>query len=207
MPPKGNNMSHEESQEIKPVVQKLIFGYDTETCGIPNWKIPSDDPSQPHLVQLAAQLVNAETREVVDSMDVIIKPDGWEIPQETIDIHGITMEMAEKEGIPEQEALEMFLAMRGDHERVAYNKTFDQRIVRIACKRYLSEEAMEKWAVKEDHHCSMMMAKKSMGVKSVKLVDAYKHFKGVEMEGNHNAMADTKACLDVYFGVIDSQEV
>lgn len=191
----------EQQEQTSPT---LILSYDTETTGIPDWKIPSDSPDQPHLVSLAAILVNAETREVVDSMDVIIKPDGWEIPQETIDIHGITMEIADKEGIPEQEALEVFLAMRGDHERVAYNKTFDQRIIRIASKRYLTEEAMEKWAVKEDHHCAMMMAKKAMGVKSVKLVDAYKHFKGVEMEGNHNAMADAKACLDVYFAVIDS---
>lgn len=192
----------EVEQEAAPV---LLFGYDTETTGIPNWKVPSDSPEQPHLVSLAAVLVNAETREVVDSMDVIIRPDGWEIPEETIAIHGITMERAEKEGIPEQEALEMFLKMRGDHERVAYNKTFDQRIIRIACKRYLPEADMDKWAVKEDHHCSMMMAKKQIGVKSVKLVDAYKHFKGVEMEGNHNAMADTKASMDVYFACLDAQ--
>lgn len=103
----------EQQEQTSPT---LILSYDTETTGIPDWKIPSDSPDQPHLVSLAAILVNAETREVVDSMDVIIKPDGWEIPQETIDIHGITMEIAEKEGIPEQEALEMFLAMRGDHE-------------------------------------------------------------------------------------------
>lgn len=197
-----NQVQQQEEVQAEP---KFILSYDTETTGIPNWKVPSDSPEQPHLVQLAATLVNVDTREVVDSMDVIIKPDGWEIPEETIAIHGITMEQAEKEGIPEQEALEMLLAMRGDHERVAYNKTFDQRIIRIACKRYLSEEAIDKWAVKEDHHCSMRMAKAVIGGKQPKLVEAYKHFKGVDMEGNHNAMADTNASTEVYFGCLDAQ--
>lgn len=193
-----------QQQEEAQEQSKYLLSYDTETTGIPNWKVPSDSPEQPHLVSLAAILVNAETREIVESMDVIVKPDGWEIPEETIAIHGITMEQAEKEGIPEKEALEMFLKMRGDHERVAFNKTFDQRIVRIACKRYLDEEQIEKWAVKDDHHCSMRMAKSVIGGKQPKLVEAYKHFTGEEMQGNHNAMADTEASMVVYWGAVDA---
>lgn len=199
-----DNQVQQAEEVTEQEAPKFLLSYDTETTGIPNWKVPSDSPEQPHLVQLAAILVNAETREVVNSMDVIIKPDGWEIPEETIAIHGITMEKAEKEGIPEKEALEKLLAMRGDHERVAFNKTFDQRIIRIACKRYLDEEAIEKWAVKEDHHCAMRMAKSVIGGKQPKLVEAYKHFTGTEMEGNHNAMADTEACMKVYWGAVDN---
>jgi DNA polymerase-3 subunit epsilon len=40
---------------------KLAF--DTETTGIPDWKMPSESEYQPHLVQLAAILVDADTRE------------------------------------------------------------------------------------------------------------------------------------------------
>lgn len=195
-----NQVQQQEEAQEQP---KYLLSYDTETTGIPNWKVPSDSPEQPHLVSLAAILVNAETREIVESMDVIVKPDGWEIPEETIAIHGITMEQAEKEGIPEKEALEMFLKMRGDHERVAFNKTFDQRIVRIACKRYLDEEQIEKWAVKDDHHCSMRMAKSVIGGKQPKLVEAYKYFTGEEMQNNHNAMADAEASMTVYWGAVD----
>ena len=182
---------------------KFLLHYDVETTGFPDWKVPSDDPIQPHIVQLAAILCNAETKEVVESIDVIIKPEGWVIPQSTTDIHGISTRHALDVGIPEKEACLMLvnmLEMAGPTERVAYNKTFDQRIIRIALKRYFpGSDALDRWAIKEDHHCAMRMAKQAIGGKNPKLVDAYKHFTGNTLENAHNAMADTRACMDVYF--------
>lgn len=191
-----------------------ILFFDTETTGLPVWKEPSGSDKQPHLVQLAAILCNADTREIIDTMDVIIKPDGWEIPQVTIDVHGITNEMALKVGIPEKQALEQFLELRGDVDRVAYNKTFDQRIIRIATKRYSTDEVIEKWAIKDDFHCAMMLAKpivkcpaKTKGkFKTPKLQEAYKHFFGEEFDGAHNAMADTEACMKVYWACIGDED-
>jgi DNA polymerase-3 subunit epsilon len=185
---------------------KTVLIYDTETTGLPVWKEPSGSVNQPHLVQLGATLVDVETQLVIASMDVIIKPDGWVIPDEVAAIHGITTEKALAVGIPEKLALEMFLAMRADAERVAYNKTFDQRIIRIAAKRYLDEAAQEKWAIKEDHHCAMQMARKDIGGKQPPLIEAYKHYTGKELESAHSAMADTLACKDVYFSIINAQE-
>jgi DNA polymerase-3 subunit epsilon len=185
---------------------KTLLMYDTETTGLPNWKTPSGGDDQPHMVQIGALLVNAETKEIIKELDVIIKPDGWVIPQETIDVHGITNEHAAEVGIPEKEAIQMLLDMHTSYlgcERVAYNKTFDQRIVRIGLKRFFDEPTQEKWAIKEDHHCAMRMAQKAAGIKSLKLVDAYKHFTGEEMEGAHNAMADTKGCMTVYFACLE----
>ncbi|AUR93130.1 exonuclease [Vibrio phage 1.183.O._10N.286.48.B7] len=178
---------------------KTIFTYDTETTGIPNWKVPSDSPEQPHLVQLAGVLSNAETGEEIQSMNVIIKPDGWEIPEEVTAVHGITTEYALEHGIPEGMAVAMLHMIRGEAERVAYNKTFDQRIIRIAMKRYMSEECIEKWAVKDDHHCAMRMAQKELGGKNPKLVDAYKAICGKDLVNAHSAMADTLAAQEIFF--------
>ena len=177
---------------------KKIFVYDTETTGLPNWKEPSESEVQPHLVQLAGVLVDFETEEVIQSIDVIIKPDGWEIPTETSDIHGITTEYALEHGVSEMFAVAMLKMICGDATRIAYNKTFDQRIIRIAMKRYMSEEAIEQWAVKDDHLCAMQMARKHMGGKMPKLAEAYKAICGKELINAHSAMADTLAAKDIY---------
>ena len=184
---------------------KPLFSYDTETTGLPEWQLPSDDPAQPHIVQLAATLVHPITGKTIQTLDCIIKPEGWVIPNETIDIHGITNEQAMDEGIPENLALEMFLAMRANYERIAYNKTFDQRIIRIAAKRYSDEPTMEKWAIKDDHHCSMRMAQSVLGGRNPKLVDSYKALTGKTLEGAHNALNDTNASTEVYFAVLKKE--
>lgn len=182
-------------------MESLIF-FDTETTGLPDWKAQSGEKHQPHIVQLAAVQVDAETKKIIQSIDLIVKPDGWEIPQDTIDIHGITNEIALEVGIDERDVLEIFLNLWRGSKRVAYNTTFDNRIIRIATKRYSDEETIDYWK-NGDYACAMITSKKAMGVKSVKLVDAYKHFTGEELEGAHSAMADTLACMQVFFAVED----
>lgn len=183
-------------------IVKTITGYDTETTGLPNWKTPSGGDDQPHIVQIGAVKVNAETEAMVDELNLIIKPDGWVIPEETIEVHGITNEFALEHGIDEKIAIQMLLDFVGEDERVAFNKTFDQRIVRIGLKRFFDEETQDKWALKDNHYCSMQMARKAIGGKNPKLVDAYKHFTGKDMEGAHDALADAKGCMSVYFACL-----
>jgi DNA polymerase-3 subunit epsilon len=187
----------------------LVCAYDLETTGLPDWKNPSDSHHQPHIVQLAGILADDDTGKIISSLDLIIQPDGWEIPQEVTDIHGITNEMANQVGVNEADAVALFLQMVGGAKRLAHNRTFDQRIIRIATKRYFPENVQEQWAEKENHDCTMLMAKPIMqlepkgryGYKSPKLSEAYLHFMGKELEDAHSAMADARACLDIYFAM------
>ena len=183
-----------------------ILFTDTETTGMPDWKVPSGSEHQPHIVQLAAVLANEETKKVVSSFDVIIKPDGWEIPADMTEIHGISHELAMEVGVPEKLAVSMLFEMcKGAEKRVAHNRTFDQRIVRIAAKRYFDDEEIDLWAIKDDFDCTMLMSKSIMkmpakrGYKNPKLKEAYKHFTGKTMVGAHNAMNDTRACMEIYW--------
>jgi DNA polymerase-3 subunit epsilon len=184
----------------------FVIAYDTETTGLPNWKEPSGDPSQPHLVQIAALVANIETRKVVASIDLIIKPDGWEIPVETSEIHGITTEFALEHGVPEAEAYAIFMSLWGGKLRVAHNRTFDQRIIRIATKRYGTSEQEDAWGDKETHACTMLLSRASVGLKKApKLAEAYLHYTGKDLENAHSALADATACLDVYFALLDER--
>lgn len=179
----------------------LAVVFDTETTGLPAFKEPSESPLQPHLVQLAANLVDQDSGIVIQSMDVIIKPDGWIIPEEVVEKHGITTEYALAVGIPEKQALEMFLALWAGRTRVAHNTTFDNRIIRIATKRYCSEAVIDAWQAGE-YECTMQRARKVMAMgKPPTLAEAYKHFTGNELENAHSAMPDTNACMEIHFAL------
>ncbi|HEX4843172.1 MAG TPA: 3'-5' exonuclease [Limnobacter sp.] len=187
-----------------------ILFFDTETTGLPVWSSPSDAPEQPHLVELAAVLVNTNTLETHQTLSVIVRPDGWTIPQETIDVHGITNEVAQQVGVPEKLAVQMLLALvAGADKRVCYNRTFDQRIIRIALKRYGFDEAtQEEWARTDDFECAMLRAKAHLKLgKQCKLSEAFESIMGVPMAGAHRAMTDTRACLDIYLAMRGALEI
>lgn len=194
---------------------KPIIFYDTETTGLPDWKVPSDSEHQPHMVQLGAILADEETRKVISTLDVIIAPNGWAIPAEVSEIHGITEDIAKQVGVNEEDAIVLFTQMWGGAKRVAHNKTFDQRIIRIGLKRYGHPETlMDEWADKDSHECTMLMAKPIMqllpknkyGFKSPKLEEAYEYFTGKKLENAHTALADAQACMEVYWAMQDLKE-
>lgn len=179
-----------------------ILGFDTETTGIPLWKEPSEHEGQPHIVQLAGILVDSESREVISQMDVIVRPDGWIIPDDVAAIHGITTERAMDEGIPEPDALEQFLELyRQCQLRVAHNTTFDNRLIRIALKRFQPDLISdEEWKDNSRYYCTLVNCKKIMGGnKGHTLSEAYKHFTGNDLVDAHSALADAKACLQIYW--------
>lgn len=192
----------------------ILFVYDAETTGFPLWNEPSDHPDQPHLVQLAAAMVDSETRDVIQSLDVIIKPDGWVITEETSKVHGITQEYAESVGIPERMAVQVFYQLwLRCNGRAAHNEQFDQRILRIALKRYFPE-TIDHWKAGKAEctarlatpFCQLpptekMKAAGRFHYKTPNLSEAYKYFMGEELKGAHNAMVDVKACMDVWFAI------
>src|ERR1700730_4702493 len=88
-----------------------ILFYDTETSGLPQWSLPSEDPSQPHITQLAAELCDEDSGTVLAYMDFLIKPEGWTIPPELEALTGITNERANLFGVPIAQVLPIFLDM------------------------------------------------------------------------------------------------
>lgn len=193
---------------------RTVLGFDSETTGIPDWKSPSGGEHQPHLVELAAKLVDVQTKEILGSIDSIIKPAGWTIPDDVIQVHGITNEVADTEGHDEKQTLLDFLELwKAADIRVAHNQNFDERIIRIAIKRYLDDDVAEDWK-QGAKACTALLAKPIMqlppknrwGFKMPKLEEAYRYFIGKELQGAHRAMNDTDACLDIYFAITNQQD-
>lgn len=113
-----------------------ICFFDCETTGVPakgkEWD--KDFNEFPHVVQLAWSIGDNER-------SFIIKPDGYEIPAETTEIHGITTERAIAEGVPFPEVVEMFLADAEDAPLVcAHNIYFDSSIIKANVLRYMGKE-------------------------------------------------------------------
>lgn len=193
---------------------KPITVFDTETTGLPDWKSPSGSESQPHLVQLGVIQFNPDTGDETASLDLIIRPDDWEIPEDVTKIHGITQEMAMDVGVDERMAINMLMEMWRAGPRVAHNRTFDQRIIRIALKRYeYPDHLIEMWGDKDTFEDTMLMAKPLMqlgkkgkyGYKPPKLEEAYKHFTGKDLENAHTAMGDARATKELYLAIREYQ--
>lgn len=190
--------------------------YDTGTTGMPLWDKPSDHPDQPHLVQLAACRVDLDTRKVISSINLIVRPNGWDIPKEVSAIHGITADFAMQVGVDEGAALGVFLDMWGGIKRIGHNEGFDARIIRIAQRRHL-DDGLDKWKGSEAE-CTATLATPIVkcpptakmlkaGRKHYKkptLSEAYQHFMGTPLDGAHDAMVDVQACMDIYFAIKES---
>jgi len=192
----------------------LRLPLDTETTGIPLWREPSDDPRQPHLVDICA-LLYGEDGALIDSFEAMIRPDGWTIPSDVIAIHGITQEMAMDLGISERDALDGFMAL---HDRaglrIAHSASFDDRILRIAIARYRGKDAADAFKAVPSYCTATMcrsilnlppteaQAKKtSFKTRVPTVAEALLHFTGEELVGGHRARPDAEACARVYWAM------
>ena len=191
-----------------------ILFFDTETTGLPLFKEPSGSEGQPHMVELAG-LRYTQEGVLVGAVSQIIKPEGWVIPQETIDVHGITNEIAHEKGSSEVLSLAAFMALyEGCSLRVAHNLNFDNRIIRIALMRYAGEEEANAFKALPGE-CTALLSKpvcklpptEAMKRSSFKnnyktptLAEAFKFLSGgKELGTQHRAFDDAQACARVYF--------
>lgn len=109
---------------------KYLF-FDTETTGLPkDWKAPVTNLNNwPRLVQLAYELYDDEGYKITEA-NYIIKPEGFFIPKEASNIHGISHERALKEGEILLSVLNNFAEIiKNSDTLVAHNMSFDEKII------------------------------------------------------------------------------
>jgi len=198
----------------------MILIYDTETNGIHyGFKNKSiTDPGHPHLVQVSALVVDEVDRRIHQSINLVVKPNGWSIPEETVQVHGITESYATDWGLEEQNVLEVLLRLWAGAdplplERVAHNSEFDKNVIATAIARHFGTgDLLDLWLEGRDF-CTMRSAKSIVQaqtkpnaqgktrLKNPKLTEAYEHFFGESYDRAHTANADVVATMNVYFAL------
>lgn len=182
----------------------MILVFDTETTGV---------SGKPYIVQLAAILAENDGT-LRGSCNLIIKPDGYEIPEDASRIHGITTDIAKRVGVPLAVAISLFnnmLLACQDGLLIAHNLQFDIRMVKHAYERGSWPSRIEG----PRHFCTMEHTKNRVRLpptakqrqygyndfKAPKLAEAYEFAFGKPMENAHDALYDVLACKDLYFWI------
>lgn len=190
----------------------MILAFDTETTGLPVWNAPSDSPEQPHLVQLAMILLDDDLTERA-SVSLIVRPDGWTIPDDVAKIHGITTEMATALGVPEKVATTLYMSLLygTGAQVVAHNSDFDLRIMRIAMLRAGRDKGWQDERTPQAY-CTMKAATPIVNLpptpkmvaagfnkpKAPRLSECVEFFFSEQLVGAHDALVDVRACVRVY---------
>ena len=184
----------------------LIF--DTETTGLPkSWTAPLNDfENWPRLVQLAWQ-VHDINGGLVSAENYIIKPDGFLIPRGAEKVHGISTELAEKEGVPVKEVLEIFIrALKEIKIIVGHNIEFDNNIVgsellRAGFENVVSIIKAVDTKLESVNYCALPGGKGG-NYKWPTLEELYKTLFNTGFSAAHNAMADVQATARSFFELI-----
>jgi len=175
----------------------MYLFFDTETTGLPkNYKAPATDINNwPRMVQLAWHVYN-ENGNMIDSVDYIIKPEGYMIPKEVSKIHGISTERAIAEGHELQMVLEKFNEQIEKAQfLVAHNISFDEKIVgaEFVRKQINSQMLSKKRICTMNSSVDYCKLPGPYGYKWPKLSELHKKLFGEYFADAHNAAEDIKA--------------
>ncbi len=184
----------------------LIF--DTETTGLPKRNnVPiSEVDNWPRVVQIAWQL-HDESGDLSEHHNLLIQPDGYEIPYSAEKIHGISTEKAQKHGIPLVEALRKFNESVSKATcLVGHNIRFDINVLGAEFIRsgvptdFLEKKQACTMRQSTDH--LKLQGGRGGKFKAPKLMELYEYlFEGQFMEA-HNAAADVEATTRCFFELL-----
>ncbi len=184
----------------------LIF--DTETTGLPkrdNAPVSEVD-NWPRVVQIAWQLHNDEG-ELTEHHNLLIRPDGFEIPYSAEKIHGISTEKANSFGLPLAEVLKKFNeSVANSTFLIGHNVRFD--INALGAEFIRSEVATD--FLQKQQVCTMRSSTDHLRLpggrggkfKPPKLMELYEILFEERFSEAHNAAADVEATARCFFELL-----
>jgi len=190
----------------------LIF--DTETTGLPKrWDAPlTDAENWPRCVQIAWQLHDANGK-CVEHQEFLIQPDGYTIPYDSEQVHGISTDLAAAEGIPLKKALELFSQTLQKTQFVGgHNVGFDLNIMGAEYLRVFNENPLENkplidTCTEETATLCALPGGRGGKFKLPTLTELYFHLFNENFEEAHNASADVEATTRCFLELLRTQQI
>jgi len=185
----------------------LIF--DTETTGLPKkWNAPiTDTDNWPRCVQIAWQLHDIYG-ELVEQQDFLIKPEGFNIPYDAEQIHGISTQLAEEKGKTLDEVLQLFNeALSKSKFVVGQNVKFDLNIMGCEYHRKSIDSTLNQLLVldtcteKTASLCQIPGGRYGK-FKLPTLTELHQHLFKAPFSEAHNATADVEATTRCFLELI-----
>lgn len=181
----------------------MYLFFDTETTGLPkSWQAPITDINNwPRLIQIAWVLSDQQGQRLAKH-ESIIKPKNFTIPIEASQVHGITTERAQQEGVPLNTALDQFLwALKQSKTLVAHNIKFDEKIIGAE----LIRQKINPNVLNINKICTMESATNycqlpgPYGYKWPRLSELHQKLFKQDFNNAHNALADVEAMVKCFF--------
>ncbi len=186
----------------------MYLVFDTETTGLPkNFKAPiTDTENWPRCVQIAWQL-HDDMGKMVEQKDFLVIPDGFDIPFQSEQIHGISTALATQQGVDVQTVLAEFAAvLKKSKFVVGQNITFDINVMGCELYRYGVETDLEKiplldtMSEKTANLCQIPGGRGKFKFPS--LTELHQHLFNAPFGEAHNATADVEATTRCFLELI-----
>ncbi|MDG1774148.1 MAG: DNA polymerase III subunit alpha [Flavobacteriaceae bacterium] len=174
--------------------------FDTETTGLPKrWNAPvTDTDNWPRCIQIAWQLHDAMGN-LLEHQDYLVAPDGFDVPFEAEQIHGISTALAQDQGLPLLEVLERFTAaLEKCHFVVGQNVGFDLNIMgaefhRAGIENLLTQKPVLDTCTEQTAMMCQIPGGRGGKFKLPTLTELHQHLFGEPFGEAHNATADVEA--------------
>ncbi len=175
----------------------MYLFFDTETTGLPrNWKAPVTDLNNwPRMIQIGWIFCDNQGNRM-ETNEFIIKPEGFSIPVEASNVHGITTDKANNEGVDLLGVLNSFnnLVEQADFI-IAHNINFDKMILgaELLRKDIRSDFEKKRKLCTMEASTDYCQIEGYYGYKWPKLSELHIKLFGKDFEGAHDAFADIDA--------------
>ena len=218
-------MSYEiHFQEIDEKIMEYTFFFDVETTGLLQ--------SSPYIVSIAYSVYENKPNQdynieppinILERYHIVKPPTkDYVIPEESVKIHGISTEIAKKQGITNDEVIKNLHSVFDKYHIttiVAHNIEFDIRVLFIQLERY---DTIHKIPLKHKIfdikvYCTMKESIEMMNLERTNSRGTYKKYPKLEelynrlFEGEnfnaHNALEDVKACVRCYYKYLHKVDI